>query len=192
MKLVYSAHFLSPKASKLTRSPPNRHACGENPSSYNSVTRLDTGWAFRHAYNEARKIKEGQDAYCEKAAAGRWDSIGPNIPESLEWEALVDVLRGRVKVSYKAFSRAHFDTSLMRVFKVNVHCYEAIDLDGIVRLSNEFQFPIAAFHHAHEAYLVPNLLKRTYGGTPAVALFTTLARYCTFPLQCPLSWISHS
>ena len=31
------------------------------------------------------------------------------------------------------------------------------------QLSNEFQFPIAAFHHAHEAYLVPGLLKQAYG-----------------------------
>jgi hypothetical protein len=31
------------------------------------------------------------------------------------------------------------------------------------KLSNEFKFPIAAFHHASEAYLVPELLKKTYG-----------------------------
>ena len=65
---------------------------------------------------------------------------------------------------------------------MNVHCYEAVDLDGLVRvrrirlhyppviavlqtlkLSNEFKFPIAAFHHASEAYLVPDLLKKAYG-----------------------------
>ena len=32
-----------------------------------------------------------------------------------------------------------------------------------LQLSNEFQFPVAAFHHAHEAYLVPDVLKRAYG-----------------------------
>lgn len=32
-----------------------------------------------------------------------------------------------------------------------------------IKLSNEFKFPIAAFHHASEAYLVPDLLKQTYG-----------------------------
>jgi len=52
------------------------------------------------------------------------------------------------------------------------------DLTDLVRISNEFQFPIAAFHHAHEAYLVPDLLKSVYGGVPpTVAIFATNARY---------------
>lgn len=34
---------------------------------------------------------------------------------------------------------------------------------GESQLSNEFKFPIAAFHHAMEAYLVPDLLKKAYG-----------------------------
>ncbi|KAJ7815352.1 family 9 carbohydrate esterase [Mycena leptocephala] len=45
------------------------------------------------------------------------------------------------------------------------------------QLSNEFKFPISAFHHASEAYLVPDLIKKTYGPTPAIALFATNARY---------------
>jgi hypothetical protein len=32
-----------------------------------------------------------------------------------------------------------------------------------MQLSNEFQFPIAAVHHASEAFLVPDVLKRAYG-----------------------------
>ncbi|KDQ09069.1 hypothetical protein BOTBODRAFT_165096 [Botryobasidium botryosum FD-172 SS1] len=134
-----------------------KHACGENPSRFYQGTRMDTAWAFRHAYNEARKIKEEQDAYCEKAEAGKWEGLASKIPENLQWEALVDVLRGRVKV--------------------NVHCYEGIDFDDIVRLSNEFQFPVAAYHHAHDAYLVPELLKKTWGGPPAVAIFSLHSRY---------------
>jgi len=66
------------------------------------------------------------------------------------------------------------------VLQVQTHCYEAVDLDDFVRvrefllhvdmiliftqLSNEFEFPVAAFHHAHETYLVPDVLKRAYGG----------------------------
>ena len=34
-------------------------------------------------------------------------------------------------------------------------------LGCMVKLTNEFEFPIASFHHASEAWLVPNLLKRT-------------------------------
>ena len=66
-----------------------------------------------YRYNEARKIKEDQDAYCEKALAGRWEGLG-EFPEELKWEQLVEVLRGRIKVQ--------------------THCYEATDFDGFIRV----------------------------------------------------------
>ena len=63
-------------------------------------------------------------------------------------------------------------------------------------MSNEFQFEVAAFHHAHESYLVPDVLKRAYGENqsvattlvvtyetcssgkpPASAMFSTFSRY---------------
>lgn len=69
-----------------------------------------------------------------------------------------------------------------RAIQVHNHCYETVDLDDMVRVStmspklkrtvflrmtsqitNEFQFSIAAFHHAHETYLVPETLKSAYG-----------------------------
>jgi len=59
---------------------------------------MDSMWALRSAYNEARKAKHAQDAFCAKAEAGLWDSAGSIFPDNLKWEALVDVLRGRVKV----------------------------------------------------------------------------------------------
>ncbi|KAJ8582701.1 composite domain of metallo-dependent hydrolase [Rhizopogon salebrosus TDB-379] len=133
-----------------------KHACGENPSRVYGNTRMDTFWAFRQAYDTARQLKEQQDAYCTRALEGEWEGLG-EFPDNLQWEALVDVLRGRVKV--------------------HTHCYEAVDLDDFVRLTNEFQFPVAAFHHAHETYLVPGTLKQAYGHTPAAALFATNARY---------------
>lgn len=138
----------------------HRQACGESPRAYGN--RMDTMWSFRSAYEEARKVRDAQDMFCARAEAGLWNEIqGQSYPEDLRWEALVDVLRGRVKVS--------------------THCYEPVDLDGIVRvntfvfppyfrrcakwhtsqLTQEFKFPIASFHHAHEAYLVPDALKNT-------------------------------
>ncbi|EGO21300.1 hypothetical protein SERLADRAFT_417630 [Serpula lacrymans var. lacrymans S7.9] len=129
-----------------------KHACGENPSRVYSQTRMDSAWNFRQAYNEARKLRDSQDQFCAKAEDGLWDELGA-FPEDLQWEALADVLRGKVKLS--------------------VHCYEAVDLDVIVRLSHEFKFPVASFHHAGETYLVPDLLKSTYGGTPSIALFAS-------------------
>ncbi|KAF9239773.1 hypothetical protein BU15DRAFT_74314 [Melanogaster broomeanus] len=133
-----------------------KHACGENPSRVYSGTRMDTVWSYRQAYEHARQIKDKQDEYCSKAVAGEWSGLG-DFPDDLQWEAMVDILRGKVKVQ--------------------THCYEAVDFDAFVRLSNEFQFPVAAFHHAHEAYLVPDVLKRAYEHTPAVAIFAAFSRY---------------
>ncbi|KAG1855024.1 hypothetical protein F4604DRAFT_1801268 [Suillus subluteus] len=131
-----------------------KHACGENPSRVYGMTRLDSGWNFRAAYDSARKLRDAQDDFCAKVESDSWDDLaGKTFPEELQWESLVDVLRGRVKLA--------------------VHCYEAVDLDGIVRLTNEFEFPVASFHHAGETYLVPELLKKTWGGTPAIALFAS-------------------
>ena len=33
--------------------------------------------------------------------------------------------------------------------------------DPFTKITNEFKFNIASFHHAHEAYLVPEVLKKT-------------------------------
>ncbi|ESK86843.1 carbohydrate esterase family 9 protein [Moniliophthora roreri MCA 2997] len=136
-----------------------KQACGENPSSVYNGVRMDTIWSFRAAYEEARKLKVKQDAFCEKVAAGNWAAVQAegDFPDELQWEALVDVLRGKVKIQN--------------------HCYEAVDLDGIIRLTNEFKFSIAAFHHAHEAYLVPGLLRQMYGHAPGIAMFATTGRY---------------
>jgi len=49
------------------------------------------------SYNTARIIKDKQDAFCSKALSGEWKDLG-DYPEELQWEALVDVLRGRTKV----------------------------------------------------------------------------------------------
>ncbi|KAI0743926.1 hypothetical protein C8Q80DRAFT_1184079 [Daedaleopsis nitida] len=134
-----------------------KHACGENPMAYQD-TRMDTVWAVRQAYDKAREYKNAQDSFCEKALAGDWRSLGgQKFPESLQWQPLVEILRGRIKVQ--------------------THCYEALDIDNFVRLSTEFGFEVAAFHHAHEAYLIPEVLKRAYEKPPAIAMFSTFARY---------------
>ncbi|CUA74661.1 DNA-directed RNA polymerase II subunit RPB1-B [Rhizoctonia solani] len=135
-----------------------KHACGENPSRVHKQTRMDSIWEFRKAYNSAREVKQKQDDFCYRAGTGAVDWSKESFPDDLQFEALVDVLRGRVKV--------------------NIHCYQAVDFDGIVRVTNEFKFPVAAFHHAHDAYLVPTLIKSAWGDVPpAVALFATDARY---------------
>ncbi|KAJ7722728.1 hypothetical protein DFH07DRAFT_1006316, partial [Mycena maculata] len=129
-----------------------KHAC----AGVYEGTRMDTVWSVRKAYDEARKIKIAQDQYCEQALAGHWTGLG-QFPSDLASEALVDILRGKVKVQ--------------------THCYEATDLDAFIRMSNEFQFPVASFHHAHESYLVPEVLKRSYESPPASAIFSSFSRY---------------
>ncbi|KAJ7590873.1 composite domain of metallo-dependent hydrolase [Mycena floridula] len=109
-------------------------------------TRMDRMWALRSAYQEAQKIKNAQDLFCKN------DEVRPDeqFPESFQWEILVAVLRGQVKVS--------------------IHCDEIVDFDDMVELSTEFQFPIGSFHHASEAWLVPQVLNRTWGGPPFVVM----------------------
>ncbi|WRT68226.1 uncharacterized protein IL334_005202 [Kwoniella shivajii] len=129
-----------------------KHACGENPKRVYSQTRMDNAYDFRQAYTHGKELKDKQDRWCTSPKT----QTEP-FPTSLDWEVLSDVIRGNVKV--------------------NIHCYETTDLNSLVRISNEFQFPIAAFHHAHETYLVPELLKQAWGPPPAVAIFSTNARY---------------
>ena len=130
-----------------------KHACGENPSRVYSQTRLDTAYDFRRAYTEGQSLKEKQETWCEDPKSQK-----EPFPTSLEWEPLADVIRGQTKV--------------------NIHCYETVDFTDLVRISNEFKVPIAAFHHAHEAYLVPDLIKSAYGPEPpTIAIFATNGRY---------------
>ncbi|KAG6841876.1 hypothetical protein C0991_005606 [Blastosporella zonata] len=73
-----------------------KHACGENPRDTYKDTRMDINWRFREAYKKASDLKKKQDDYCELALAGKWEGLGA-FPQDLQWEALVDVVRGRVK-----------------------------------------------------------------------------------------------
>ena len=43
--------------------------------------------------------------------------------------------------------------------------------DALTKITNEFKFNIASFHHAHEAYLVPEVLKKTLVHNPDGMVF---------------------
>ena len=60
-------------------------------------------------------------------------------PRELKLESTVAMLRGQVNV--------------------NVHCYEQQVFEDMLRHNAEFNFSIAAFHHAIEAWKVPELIK---------------------------------
>ncbi|EEB89859.1 hypothetical protein MPER_11999, partial [Moniliophthora perniciosa FA553] len=125
-------------------------SCGEATRRHGN--RIDGVWALRSAYAEARKIMNLQDSFCARAEAGLWDSVTSHFPESLRWEMLVDVLRGKAKVS-----------SI---------CSEAVDLANMIRVSEEFGFPVTSFLLAAEAWLVPGLIKNGVD-RPTVGLTAT-------------------
>jgi hypothetical protein len=133
-------------------------ACGENPKrTYGRVgehgpfSRLGEAWEFRHALEQAQSYVRQQDDWCTAADAVGAENMQSYLRQDLKWESLGAVLRGQVRV--------------------NTHCYTIPDLEAFVRHTNEFKFRVYAFHHAHQTYLVPEVLKRAWGGTPAAALF---------------------
>ncbi|KXJ90717.1 hypothetical protein Micbo1qcDRAFT_164365 [Microdochium bolleyi] len=134
-------------------------ACGENPKrvygkigEHGPVSRLGESWVFRHAFEQAARLVQEQDDWCSVAEARGVEQQSTYLPQDLEWETLGAVLRGHVHV--------------------NTHCYTIPDLEAFVDHTNEFKFPIRAFHHAHQTFLVPEILKRAWGDTPpASALF---------------------
>jgi imidazolonepropionase-like amidohydrolase len=116
-------------------------ACGENPSRVygerNQSPATDmgnvAGWrqAFINAQHYARKWKD----YNDKVAKGET----PDPPDrDLQMETLAGVLSGEILVQW--------------------HCYRADQMAVAMQLAEEFSFQIAAFHHAVEAYKIPDLL----------------------------------
>ncbi len=83
-------------------------ACGESTRAYGN--RMDNIWALRAAFAMARGFRDAQDAFCARAEAGLWDGDGSVVqqayPEDYRWEVLVDVLRGKAKVSTRMSSNS--------------------------------------------------------------------------------------
>ena len=62
-------------------------------------------------YDKARQLKEAQDDYCSAALSGKWNGLD-KFPEDIQWEAMVAILRGQVKVSF-AFTLLTNDLSCL-------------------------------------------------------------------------------
>jgi hypothetical protein len=123
-------------------------ACGENPKGVygekghdnGPFSRLGESWYFRHAFEQASELVKAQDDWCSAASNGL-ENVESYLPQELKWESLGAVLRGQVHV--------------------NTHCYTIADLEAYVDHTNEFKFPVRAFHHAHQTYLVPEVRERS-------------------------------
>ena len=135
-------------------------ACGENAKNvygrvgrdFGPFSRLGESWYFRHAFEQASELVRQQDDWCHAADNLGAENMATYLPQDLQWESLGALLRGQVLL--------------------NTHCYTIPDLEAFIRHTNEFKFRIRAFHHAHQTYLVPEILKRAWGGRPpAAALF---------------------
>lgn len=118
-------------------------ACGENAKRVHGgidklpTSRMGESYQFRRAFEKARQVIREQDDWCDKAEALGVDSMDTYLPQDIEWETLGAALRGQVHI--------------------NIHCYTVADLEAMVDHTNEFEFPVRAFHHAHETFLVPEV-----------------------------------
>ncbi|KAI0388055.1 composite domain of metallo-dependent hydrolase [Hypomontagnella monticulosa] len=121
-------------------------AMGENQkrqfehSSTGPATRIGESYWYRKAYDNARRVKLEQDRWCEIASTKKGlISITQEYPRSLEWQTLVDVLRGDVAV--------------------HAHGYETEDIIAMFDHADEFGFNITALHHALHADLIMDQIK---------------------------------
>ncbi|KAG0165678.1 hypothetical protein DFQ28_008568 [Apophysomyces sp. BC1034] len=131
-------------------------ACGENPKRVYGgrgripSTRLGEAFIVRQRLAEAQNLKRQQNDWCSAASNAGKAHLDVPFPEDISLESLVALLRGDVHL--------------------NIHCYETHDIEAMVRHSLEFNFTIAAFHHALDAYRIPDILKRARGNV-TVATF---------------------
>lgn len=129
-------------------------AMGENPKrvyggrGQQPMARLGHGWLMRQRLFEAKEVRDQQDRWDRDSKA---DPKAPPRPFRPELEPLVALLRGEVLLQ--------------------VHCYEVHDIETLLRVAEEFNFKVAAIHHALEAWKVPALLKER---NVAVATFADL------------------
>ncbi|KAI8055661.1 hypothetical protein BDF22DRAFT_671365, partial [Syncephalis plumigaleata] len=138
-------------------------ACGENPKNVFGeqqtfpVSRMGVAWGFRERLEKARKLARLQEDWCVTAESMQgMDNVvmSERFPDDLVDESLTALIRGQVKL--------------------NVHCYEPQDLEMMLRVTKEFNIPIAAFHHALEAYLIPEVIRNS---NVTIATFADLWGY---------------
>lgn len=162
-------------------------ACGENPKRvYGDKgrapgSRMANVAGYRKAWIEAAEYRRKWDAYYDKQKKagdkGDKDDKGPGDPpkRDLQLDTLAGVLRGDILVQN--------------------HCYRADEMSLMLDIAKEFGYKVAAFHHASEAYKIPDLLKagdtciatwahwwgfkmESYDGVPANAAMVQAAGAC--------------
>jgi imidazolonepropionase-like amidohydrolase len=116
-----------------------KFASGENPKRvYGSrqmlpSTRMGNFAVQREALVEAQGYMKEWDDYNAKVKAGDKDAKPPK--KDLKLDALSDILRGNLLVQ--------------------IHCYRSDEMLTEMAMAKEFGYHVRAFHHALEAYKVP-------------------------------------
>jgi imidazolonepropionase-like amidohydrolase len=125
--------------------PPSiKFASGENPKrvfgdrKQMPSTRMGNFAVMRESFTQAKDYQRQWDEYNEKVKKGDKTASAPK--KDLKLEALVQVLQGKMLVQ--------------------IHCYRADEFLTEIAIANEFGYKIRAFHHALEAYKVPEVLAK--------------------------------
>jgi imidazolonepropionase-like amidohydrolase len=119
-----------------------KFASGENPKRVFGdrkqlpSTRMGNFEVMREAFTQAKDYQHKWDEYNEKVKRGDKSASIPN--KDLKLEALSQVLQGKMLVQ--------------------IHCYRADEFLTEIAIANEFGYKIRAFHHALEAYKVPEAI----------------------------------
>lgn len=112
-------------------------ACGENPArvyggrNQSPATGMGNVAGWRQSFAAAREYNRRVQRHQESGE-------GQAPDRNLELETLAGVLNGEILVQW--------------------HCYRADEMALALEIANEFDFQIYAFHHAVEAYKIPDLL----------------------------------
>jgi imidazolonepropionase-like amidohydrolase len=113
-------------------------ACGENPKrvygdrKQSPSTEMGNVAGYRQAWADARD-------YDAKWKAWEKEKKGAPPKRDLRLEDLAAVLAGRIRIQ--------------------MHCYRCDEMATMFDVAREFHYSIATFHHATEAYKIPDLLK---------------------------------
>lgn len=130
-----------------------KFASGENPKRvYGSreqvpSTRMGNFAVQREAFVQAQDYMRDWDDYNARVKRGDKDAKMPK--RDLKFEALAEVLRGKLLVQ--------------------IHCYRADEFLTEIEMAKEFGYQVRAFHHALEAYKVADKLA---ANNIAIATFT--------------------
>jgi imidazolonepropionase-like amidohydrolase len=126
----------TPQAMKYPGAPPGmKMACGENPKyTYSAMgraprSRMGIVAGYQQILDAATKYRE------DLASTGESDATPPAHDQKLA--VIAAALEGNIRV--------HF------------HCYRAEDMAIALDVAKHYGLPITAFHHASEAYKIPEL-----------------------------------